>query len=76
MMMSLLAYVATFSEQLHFWRIYFFTVSTSSEQLHIKSNQFNIKIIFSKQLFFKSCYFFGTSNFSDLSVLLSSFFSE
>ena len=76
MMMSLLAYVATFSKQLHFWRIYFFTVSTSSEQLDIKSNQFDIKITFSKQLFLQSCYFFGTANFSDLSVLLSSVFSE
>ena len=74
MMMLLLVYVATLSQQLHFRRIYFFTVNTSSEQLDIKSNQLDIKITFSKQLFLQSCYFFGTAPFSDLSVLLSSFF--
>ena len=67
---------SNFLEQLHFRRIYFLTVSISSEQLDIKSNQFDIKITLSKQLFLQSCYFFGTANFSDLSVLLSSFFSE
>ena len=36
MMIPLLAYVATFSEQLHFGRICFFTVSTSSEQLDLR----------------------------------------
>ena len=74
MMMPLPIYVATFSQQLHFRRIYFVTASTSSVQLDIKSNQFDIKITFSKQLFLQSCYFFGTATFSDLSVLLSSFF--
>ena len=41
MMKPLLAYVATFPEQLHFRKIYFFTVSTSSEQLDFKSNYFD-----------------------------------
>ena len=61
--MPLLAHVATFSEQLHFWRIYFFTVSASSEQLDFKSNYFDSKITFFKQLFLQSCYSFGTATF-------------
>ena len=48
MMMPLLAYVATFSEQLHFERIYFFAVSTSSEQLGFKSNYLDSTATFFK----------------------------
>ena len=70
--MPLLAYVATFLEQLHFRKIYFFTISTSSVQLDFKSNYFGSRVTFFKQLFLKSCYFFGTAAFSDLPLLLSS----
>ena len=48
MMMPLLAYVATFSEQLHFQRIYFSTVSTSSEQLGFESNYLDSTVDFFK----------------------------
>ena len=48
MMMPLLAYVATFSEQLHFERIYFLTVSTASEQLGFKSNYSDSTVTFFK----------------------------
>ena len=48
MMMLLLADVATFLDQLHFWRIYVFPVSTSSEQLDFKSNYFDSTVIFFK----------------------------
>ena len=71
--MPLLAYVGTFSEQLHFRETYFFTVSTS-EQLVLQSNQFDKTVTFAEQLCFQRCYFFGTPTFSDLSLLLSSFF--
>ena len=74
--MPLLACVDTFSEQLHFRRIYFFTVGTSSEQLVLHSNQFNTTVTFVKQLFLQSCHFFGIATFSDLSLLLSSYFFQ
>ena len=48
MMMPLLAYAATFSEQLHFERIYFFTVSPSSEQLGFKSKYLDSTVTFFK----------------------------
>ena len=48
MMMPFLAYVVTFSKQLHFRRIYFFTVSTSSEQLKFKSNYLDLTVTFFK----------------------------
>ena len=70
MMMPLLAYVATFPEQPHFWRIY----CTSSEQLDFKSNYFDSTFIFFKKLFLQSCYFFEIVTFSDLSLFLSSIF--
>ena len=57
--MPLLVFVATF------------TVSTSSEQLVLQSNQVNTTVTFSEQLFLQSCYCFGTATFSDLSLLLS-----
>ena len=68
--MPLLVYVATFSEQPHFRRIY----CTSSEQLDFMSNYFDSTFIFFKQLFLQSCYFFEIVTFSDLSLLLSSCF--
>ena len=47
MMMPLLAYVETFSEQLQFQRI-FFTVSTFSEKLGFKSNYLDSAVTFFK----------------------------
>ena len=59
---SLLLYVATFSEQLYFWRNYFFAL--------LQSNYFHTKSAFSEKLFL--CYF---SYFFDLFLyfFLSSF---
>ena len=48
MMMPLLAYLANFSEHLHFPKIDFFTVRTSSEQLDFKSNYFDSMVTFFK----------------------------
>ena len=48
MMMPLLAYVATFAEQVNFQRIYFFTVSTPSEQLGFKNNYLDLTVTFLK----------------------------
>ena len=55
MAISLLAYVATFSKQLYFWRNYFFIL--------LQSNCFDTKVTFSEYLFLQRCYFFGGSFF-------------
>ena len=69
---SLLAYVATFSGQFYFWRSYFFTL--------FQSNYFDITVTFSEQLFLQnSCFllrstFFRTVIFSQLFFQNSFFF--
>ena len=86
---SLLAYVATFSGQLCFWRSYFFTL--------FRSNYFDMTVTFSEQLFlqnscfflpFQNSHFFASVIFSEsllfqsdrvatsLDVLYGSYFSE
>ena len=50
MVISLLAYIVTFSGQFYFWRKYFFTLS--------QSNYFDTTVTLSKQLLLQSCYFF------------------
>ena len=67
MAISLLQYVATFSEQFYFWRSYFVTLFqgnyfgttvTFSEQLLFGEALFSEQSLFSKQLFFQNSYFF------------------
>ena len=74
--MPSLAFVTIFSEQRHFRRIYFFTVSTSSDQLILHSNQFDTTVAFSEWLFLQSCYFFGTATFSGLPLFKIATFLE
>ena len=50
MEISLLAYEATFSGQLYFWRNYFFIL--------LQSNNFDVAVTFSEQLFLQSSYLF------------------
>ena len=57
MKIPLLAYVATFSEQLHFWRICFFTVSTSSEQLDLRVTISIQQLPFSNSCVFRAATF-------------------
>ena len=68
MVISLLAYVATFSGQLYFWRNYFLTL------LH--SHFFETKVTFSEQLFLQRCYFFEEIPSSEQSPLHSSHFFQ
>ena len=66
MAISLLAYVATFSGQLYFWRNYFFTL--------LQSNSFDTTVIFSEQLFLQNRYvFWGASIFRTVTSLQQSF---
>ena len=48
MMVPLFAYVATFSEQVNIQKIYFFAVSTPSEQLGFKNNCLDLTVTFFK----------------------------
>ena len=63
MAISLLAYVATFSGQLYFWRTYFFTL--------LWNNYSDTKVTFLKQLFLPSRYFFWKAPFSEQSLFHS-----
>ena len=54
--MPLLACAGTFSEQLHFRRTYFLTVSTSSDQLVVQSNQLDATVTSAAQLFLQNCF--------------------
>ena len=68
MAMLLVAYVGTFSEQVHFRRTHFFTASTSSEQLVLQqlllpSNYFWRAVTFLEQQLFQICHFFSVFNF-------------
>ena len=67
MAISLLAYVATFSGQLYFWRNYFTL---------LQSNCFDTKVTFSEQLYLQRCYFFEELPFSEQSPLRSSHFFQ
>ena len=64
---SLLAYLATFSGQLYFWRSNFFTPFHTSTQLLLFRRRYFFRTAafspFSKQLLFRSSYFFGNSFF-------------
>ena len=57
MAMPLPAYVATFSEQLHFWRTHFYTLSTSSKQLVLQSNSSTQELLFPSSYFFRAVTF-------------------
>ena len=83
MAISLLAYVATLSGQLYFWRSYFFTLvrcnyfntaATVLEQLFLQSSCFYERAPFSKQSLLRSSYFFQNSYFFRAKVLPSSHF--
>ena len=74
--MLLLAYVAPFLGQLHFWRTYFFRVSTFSEQLVLQSNQFDTTATSAEQLFLQTCYFLGTTTFPKFQFLLRNYFFQ
>ena len=67
MAISLLAYVATFSGQLYFWRNYFTL---------LQSNCFDTKVTISEQLYLQRCYFFEELPFSEQPPLRSSHFFQ
>ena len=66
MTISLLAYVATFSGQLYFWKNCFFMI------LH--NNCFDRAATFSEQLFLQDCYIFLGASFSEQLPLRNSYF--
>ena len=68
MMISLLLYVATFSEQFYFWRSYFFTL--------FQSNYFDTTVTFSEQGFLQSSCFFEELFFQNNHCFRSSYFFQ
>ena len=72
MSISVLAYVATFSEHLHFWRnhfctlqsIYVFKVASSTQPLHFGSSLLFRIAIFLEQLNIRNSYYFSEVIFS------------
>ena len=66
MAIFLLAYVATLSGQLYYWKSYFFTL--------FQSHYFDTTVTFLEQLFLQgSCFFWGAS-FSEKPLICSSYF--
>ena len=82
MAISLLAYVATFSGQLYFWRSsssHVFRITISTQQLIFRSRYFFRAAAFFEELLFQYCYLFAAVNFSESNffrakLLLSSHF--
>ena len=83
MAISLLQYVATFSEQFYFWRSYFVTLFqgnyfgttvTFSEQLLLQTSCFSEGLFFSEQSLFSKQLFFQNSYFFRANLLASSHF--
>ena len=85
MAISLLIYVATFSEQFRFWRNDFFTLFQSnyfdttvtfSEQLFLQSSCFFGELLFQNNHFFRSSCFFRTATFLERIFYRAGFFEN
>ena len=77
MTISLLPYVATFSEQCYFWRSYFFTLFQSNyfdTIVIFQGSCFFQELFFQNNHFFRSSYFFRNSYFFRVTLLARSHF--